>query len=72
MNSQRLPDYVRLDVSTSFQTTYDTWEWHFYLEILNALNNRDVLGYQYNATYTQQNAVLDLPFLPYIGFEAKY
>jgi hypothetical protein len=72
INSQRLPDYVRLDVSTSLKTTYDTWEWRVYLEIINVLNNKDVLGYQYNANYTQQSAVLDLPFLPYLGFEAKY
>ncbi|HTC19987.1 MAG TPA: TonB-dependent receptor, partial [bacterium] len=72
VNSRRLPDYVRLDVSTSFSTVYDTWEWRVYFDIINVLHNQDVLGYQYNSDYTQQSAVLDLPFLPYVGFEAKY
>jgi hypothetical protein len=72
VNSQRLPDYIRLDLSTSFSTVYDTWEWRLYFDIINVLHNQDVLGYQYNSDYTQQTAVLDLPFLPYIGFEAKY
>jgi hypothetical protein len=72
VNSGRLPGYIRLDVSTSLRTVYDTWEWRVYFDIINVLHNKDVLGYQYNGDYTQQSAVLDLPFLPYIGFEAKY
>lgn len=72
VNSTRLPDYERLDISTSFKTVYDTWEWRVYFDIINVLHNKDVLGYQYNGDYTQESAVLDLPFLPYIGFEAKY
>jgi hypothetical protein len=72
VNSARLPDYARLDLSTSLTTLYDTWQWRVYLEIINALNNQDVLGYQYNRDYSQPTPVKDLPFLPYIGFEAKY
>ncbi len=72
VNSARLPDYGRLDISTSFKTVYDTWEWRVYFDIINVLNSKDVLGYQYNSDYTQESEVLDLPFLPYIGFEAKY
>jgi outer membrane cobalamin receptor len=72
VNSARLPDYERLDLSTSLTTLYDTWQWKVYLEIINALNNQDVLGYQYNLNYSQASVVNDLPFLPYIGFEAKY
>lgn len=72
VNSARLPDYARLDLSTSITTLYDTWQWRVYLEIINALNNQDVLGYQYNRDYSQATPVKDLPFLPYIGFEAKY
>jgi outer membrane cobalamin receptor len=72
VNSTRLPDYQRLDLSTSFTTTYDTWQWRVYLEIINATNHDNVIGYDYNADYTQRQELRQLPFLPYLGIEAKY
>ncbi len=71
-NSARLPDYARIDFSTSFKTVYDTWEWRVYLDIVNVFGAKNVLGYQYNVNYTQVTPVLDLPFLPYLGVEVKY
>ena len=71
-NSARLPDYNRLDVSTSFRTVYDSWEWRIYLDMFDFLGNQNVLGYDYNADYTQASAHYDLPFLPFLGFEAKF
>jgi hypothetical protein len=71
-DSARLPDYFRVDFSTSLKTVYDTWEWRFYLDIVNLLGTQNVLGYSYNPTYTQKTAENDLPFLPYLGFEVKY
>lgn len=71
-NSDRLPDYQRLDFSTSLSTVYDTWQWRFYLEIINVYNARNVLAYDYNSDYTQRKEILQLPFLPYIGFEVKF
>ncbi len=72
LNSSRLPDYHRLDFSTSLTTVYDTWQWRFYLEILNVYNHPNVFTYDYNSDYTQRRELLQLPFLPYIGFEMKY
>ncbi len=71
-DSARLPAYKRLDFSTSIKTTYDTWEWKVYLDIVNLLGTKNVLGYQYNNTYTQKTERDDLPFLPYLGLEVKY
>ncbi len=71
-DSARLPDYFRVDFSTSFKTVYDTWEWKVYLDIVNLFHAQNVLGYQYNSNYTQTTAVLDLPFLPYLGVEVTY
>ncbi len=71
-NSVRLPDYFRLDFSTSIKTVYDTWEWKIYLDIDNVLSAKNILGYNYNNTYTQATPVYDLPFLPYLGIEVKY
>lgn len=72
LNSARVPDYERLDVSTSFKTVYDTWEWKIYLDVFNFLGNQNVLGYTYNADYTQKYPFKDLPFLPFLGFEAEF
>lgn len=71
-NSDRLPDYQRLDLSTSLTTTYDTWEWKVTLEVLNVYNHANVLTYDYNSDYSSYKTILQLPFLPYLGFEAKY
>ena len=71
-DSARLPDYFRVDFSTSIKTVYDTWEWKIYLDITNLTGVKNVLGYNYNVNYTQTSAVYDLPFLPYLGIEVKY
>ncbi len=71
-DSVRLPDYARVDFSTSFKTVYDTWQWKVYLDIVNLFHAQNVLGYQYNAAYTQKTPVYDLPFLPYLGIEVTY
>ena len=71
-DSARLPDYTRVDFETSIKTVYDTWEWRIYFDIINLFNAKNVLGYQYSADYRTQTPQYDLPFLPYIGFEAKY
>jgi hypothetical protein len=71
-DSARLPDYFRVDFSTSIKTVYDTWEWKIYLDVVNLLGTKNVLGYEYNSTYTQTTTVYDLPFLPYLGVEVKY
>ncbi|HTC20191.1 MAG TPA: TonB-dependent receptor, partial [bacterium] len=72
IDSARLPDYFRVDFSTSFKKVYDTWEWKIYVDVVNLLHTQNVLGYQYNSNYTQATKELDLPFLPYIGFEVTY
>ncbi|HEY5037841.1 MAG TPA: hypothetical protein VIJ93_02100, partial [bacterium] len=72
VNSVRFPDYQRLDLSTSLTTVYNTWQWRFYIEVINMTNNKNVFAYDYNSTYTTRQPLYEFPFLPYIGFEAKY
>ncbi|HTC21512.1 MAG TPA: TonB-dependent receptor plug domain-containing protein [bacterium] len=71
-NSKRFPDYMRLDLSTSLTTVYDTWQWRVYLEIWNATNNNNVLTYGYSADFSQTQPIGEFPFLPYLGIEASY
>ncbi len=72
VNSARYPDYSRVDFETSFKTVYDTWEWRLYFDIINALNNKNVLGYSYSPDYKTSTVQYDLPFLPFIGLEVTY
>ncbi len=72
VNSVRLPDYQRLDISTSFTTLYDTWQWRVFLEILNVYDHDNVLGWDYNFDYTVRKEVKQLPLFPYLGLEAKF
>lgn len=71
-NSAHLPDYHRLDLSTSFTTVYDTWEWRIFFQLINAYDHPNVLYYVYNYDYSQKEGVLDFPLFPFIGFEVKY
>jgi hypothetical protein len=72
VNSARLPDYHRLDISTSLRTTYETWEWRVFLEILNLYDQPNVFAHTYNVDYTQRKDLRQLPLLPYFGFEVSY
>jgi len=72
VNSARLPDYHRLDLSTSLRTTYETWEWRVFLEVLNLYDQPNVFAHTYNVDYTQRKDLRQLPLLPYLGFEASY
>ena len=72
VNSVRKPAYHRLDLSVSREARYDTWRLRWYLEILNVYNSKNVIGYDYNEDYTEREEVKQIPFLPYIGVEAKF
>ncbi len=72
VNSARKPAYHRLDLSVSRQASFNNWQLRWYLEILNVYNSKNVLGYDYNNDYTEREEIKQLPFLPYLGVEAKF
>jgi hypothetical protein len=72
VNSVRLPDYQRMDFSTSLSTVYDTWEWRVFLEILNVYDHPNLFAYNYNSDYSERKELRQLPFLPYLGVEFRY
>jgi hypothetical protein len=71
-NSARLPDYFRVDFSTSLRTVYDTWQWRVFLEVWNLTDQQNIETYAYNSDYTQYQPVYEFPLLPYLGLEAGF
>jgi hypothetical protein len=71
-DSVRLPDYLRLDFSTSIRTVYDTWQWRAFLEVWNLTNHQNIETYVYNSDYTQSQPLYEFPILPYLGFEVTF
>ncbi len=71
-DSARLPNYMRLDFSTSLNTVYPTWQLRLFLEVWNVTNNQNIETYAYNANYSQTQPLTEFPLLPYLGFEVSF
>lgn len=58
INSQRLPDFHRLDVNLSYYwvPTKD-WSVIFYTSVSNLLNRKNVMDYTYNNDYSQRRSI---------------
>ena len=54
--------------------TYNKWKLQTYFEIINAYNQCNVAGYDYDVEYTQESKeqVCQLPFLPSFGVQAEF
>jgi hypothetical protein len=70
--SQRLGDYLRLDVRTDYSFRYEGWKLTVYVEILNVLNRLNPYTIMYSNDFTTSQIVDNLPFLPYLGVEAQF
>jgi len=70
--SQRLDDYLRLDVRTDYTFRYEGWKLTLYVEILNLLDRPNPASIMYSDDYTASQVVDNLPFLPYLGLEAQF
>ncbi len=75
-NGSRLPAYHKLDIRFDFFTKWFGVDWDFYLEVLNAYNNKNIYQRDFNQRepYSDSNPkdVRDLPFLPYFGVEVRF
>ncbi len=78
-NNQRLnsrkPAYHRLDVRLTAVTNFWSLNWSFYLDVINAYNRANVVGYDY---YVKDNLTLGrdkstmFPIIPTLGFSVKF
>jgi TonB dependent receptor/TonB-dependent Receptor Plug Domain len=69
INSQRLPDYHRLDlrVDAKFSPRLTA-----YAELINAYARKNVGGYSYSADYKTREEVYQLPVLPSLGLQYSF
>ena len=72
VNSERLPNYHRLDLRLEHSILHSTWKATTFIEIINAYGNKNVAGYDYGPNYNKKDPIYQLPFLPAFGFEAEF
>ncbi|MBK8550268.1 MAG: TonB-dependent receptor [Ignavibacteria bacterium] len=69
------PAYHRLDLRATYYTDFWSTDWAFYVDVINAYNRKNVLGYDYylkDGLYINRNVVGMFPILPTIGINAKF
>lgn len=78
-NNQRLnarkPAYHRLDIRFTALTTFWDLNWSFYLDVINAYNRANVIGYDYfvnNDLTLGRDANTMFPIIPTLGFSVKF
>ena len=78
IDTYRLPAYIRLDVSITWEKDYGSWSLAPYLQIFNIGNRKNVWFISYNSNLTngmivQNITTVDmLPFLPSLGVTIKF
>jgi hypothetical protein len=78
IDSYRLPAYIRMDISITYEKDYGSWTLAPYLQIFNIGDRKNVWFINYNNSY--QNGVITqtinkinmLPILPSIGVNVKF
>jgi outer membrane receptor for ferrienterochelin and colicin len=68
INSERLPDYYRLDLRFDY-TPVSLEGTSLYVEVINASNHKNVSGYDYSPDYTERDEISQLPLLISFGFK---
>lgn len=72
INSRRLPAYHRLDLRADRRVEYKTWTMNYYIEIINAYNQKNVAGYRYDPVTYERTTTYQLPLIPSFGVQAEF
>ena len=70
--SERLDDYLRLDLRSDYAVRLEGARLNFYAEVLNVLGRDNPAGVTYNRNFTKRETVNNLPLLPYLGFGLEF
>jgi len=68
----RAPNYLRLDLKVERTWRFQSWTLKAYLDVINALDRKNVAEQVTNSSTGQTDDIPDLPWIPNIGVEAKY
>ena len=75
INSERYPDYHKLDIRIDRRFHFKNWTLTTYLDVWNAYYRDNVLAYRYeiddNGIITKE-ATYDFPIFPILGFSAQF
>lgn len=71
-NSDRYPAYNRLDVRITRHFQFASFDLDVYLEVLNAYNQKNIVHYMWDETYSSKDALTIFPVLPVLGVSAKF
>jgi hypothetical protein len=69
--SERLPDFLQLDVRIDKRFVFDNWVLALYLDIQNVTNKQNPEGLFYSFNYTQKSYVYGIPILPSLGIRGE-
>jgi hypothetical protein len=70
--SERLPDFVQLDVRIDKRFTFKSWILALYVDIANVTNHSNIEGWAYSYDYTVRTTVTSLPIIPSLGIRASF
>ena len=70
-NSDRLPNYWRIDVRIQKREVFETWYFDFYIDVLNVTFNRETIDFSVDRRGNQE-ADQALFFVPMLGLRAVF
>ncbi len=71
INSERYPEYHRLDLELSSRFNFKSWNLVILFSVQNIYNRKNIAYYQYNSDGTREN-VYQFALLPVVGIEAEF
>ena len=72
-NTTRYPGYERLDIRLSTQTVlFKKYETEMYLELINALNHKNIYEYFWSDDYETRFTSYMLPLMPFYGVRVRF
>ena len=72
VNNGRNPAFSQLDVRTDYDFRMSDWTLSAYLELQNALNQKNVQGFRYSPDYTSREEIIGTPIIPSFGVKAIF
>ncbi|MDQ1266917.1 MAG: hypothetical protein QG635_2070, partial [Bacteroidota bacterium] len=71
-NSDRFPDYFRIDLRADRRFVFESWNLRVFLEIWNLTNHDNIFQYNYSADFQERKSETLFPFMPMLGIAAEF